>query len=644
MSWATDGPCQDPDQPWNHIPQIRVLRLYARTESGGLVDPKKLNILPEITLLANDAPTPSKSYFARLINDQIDFSMVRNWLAMCHAGHGNFCNQSKMLDYEIIDPAAEIPSLRLIDVVDNCIVPAPHHCKYVGLSYLWGNVDLSSLLMLLKANLDQLEKPGSFLRKELYEKIPLTVRDAIQVVRELHLRYLWVDSLCVIQDDDTESKSDAISTMDLVYGSAYLTIVAATGSNAHAGLPGVHPGTRGITQSIEEIAPGFRLAFKTKSENYIRSSAYHSRGWTFQEQLFAKRRLTFIGGQIEYSCLRAGSGWREDVFFEDQHSKDQGASGRRDKNPNDIKEFEGLISTYSGLSLAFRADLYKAFAGMTRYFKINLQVNLCHGIPDKFFDWFLLWKSLEFQTRRNDAPSWSWSGWNGACSGGIWDWYGRNVEHIRCALRKRTWIIWYKRNAHDSVECIRIWSAKADTASPSRGVRNFYGGHVQHRFPFDCTQTAPTLRKLVGAPTYIRDTFNPTPGSGFLQFWTVSVKFKLAEANSQHEGFIPVNGHTRLGIFGKKDREVGIIFINPAWCKNNVPQVHEFILICEGRDKRVEDGCSPDKERGWRYMVMLIEWHGDCQWAERVAVGWIKKQHLNRSLKCGPVWKEIVLG
>ena len=100
MSWNTNGPNQDPEQPWNHIPQIRILRPYARKENGELIDITNLNMFPEIKLLANDAPTPSKSFFARLINDQIDFSsgaapMVRNWLAMCHAVHGNFCNQSK---------------------------------------------------------------------------------------------------------------------------------------------------------------------------------------------------------------------------------------------------------------------------------------------------------------------------------------------------------------------------------------------------------------------------------------------------------------------------------------------------------------------------------------------------------------------
>lgn len=284
LAWHTDGPQLDPDQGGRQISRIRILCPYARKQSGEVLDVIKLNmnLFPEITLLANDAPTPSKSHLARLIDDKIDFSMVRNWLTMCHVGHGDYCNQSKMLDHEISDPAVEIPSFRLIDVIDNCVVPAPHNAKYVGLSYVWGNIDISTILRLLKANIADLKKPGSLLREEYYHKIPITIRDAIRAVGELHLRYLWTDSLCIIQDDDGEqgSKYDAISKMDLVYGAAYLTIVAATGTDANAGLPGIRPGTRGIAQPVEEIAPGFRLVFKTKLEDYIRSSVYYTRGWT----------------------------------------------------------------------------------------------------------------------------------------------------------------------------------------------------------------------------------------------------------------------------------------------------------------------------------------------------------------------------
>lgn len=98
--------------------------------------------------------------------------------------------------------------------------------------------------------------------------------------------------------------------------------------------------------------------------------------------------------------------------------------------------------------------------------------------------------------------------------------------------------------------------------------------------------------------------------------------------------------HSCAGIFGRDGRELGIVFINPDWAEVNIRKIHEFILLCEGRDVRAEYG-KIDDEKGWKYKMMLIEWRGD--WAERVSIGSIKKRHLGQALE-GPVWKEIILG
>jgi hypothetical protein len=282
MSWSTDGPIPDVNAPWNHIPQIRVLQPYAQKGEGEYVNHKGLNLFPEITLLANDAPTPSKSYFARLIDDQIDFGMIRNWLSICKITHGSQCDKSEIPVDQLEDPATDIPHFRLIDVVNNCVIPAPSGCNYVALSYVWGRIDPKTILRLLNDNKGLLDKPGALVRPEYHDKIPVTIRDAMQVVRELDFRYLWVNSLCIIQDDDGPlgSKMGAISKVDLVYAGAYLTIMAASGVDANAGLPGLRPGTRGITQPVEEVLPGLRLAFKPKYQDYLQGSVYFMNGWT----------------------------------------------------------------------------------------------------------------------------------------------------------------------------------------------------------------------------------------------------------------------------------------------------------------------------------------------------------------------------
>lgn len=109
----------------------------------------------------------------------------------------------------------------------------------------------------------------------------------------------------------------------------------------------------------------------------------------------------------------------------------------------------------------------------------------------------------------------------------------------------------------------------------------------------------------------------------------------------------PEYGQARAGIFGRDARELGIITMHPDWFNAKVPGRHEFIVLCEVRaDPRIKLDYDEaiDKEPGWKYKIMLIEWRGNGQWAERVAIGVIEKEDLQHALGAGPVWKEIVLG
>ena len=281
MAWNMDGPWIN---DYRCTPQIRVLRPYAQKEGGGYlhITGRRLHLFPEITILANDAQFTSNSLFPRLIADSIDFLMVRNWLSMCGNAHGYKCDISMMVGGKVEDTATKIPSFHVIDVINNCITLAPENCKYVALSYVWGSIDPKTILRTLKVNVSDLQKPGGLLRPKYYEAMSWTMRDAMEVVRRVELCYLWVDSLCIIQDDNEEggSKLDAISKMDLIYGAAFFMIMVAGGKDAHAGIAGLYPGTRRDTQPIEEIGPDFRLAYKQKFQDYIMGSVYFTRGWT----------------------------------------------------------------------------------------------------------------------------------------------------------------------------------------------------------------------------------------------------------------------------------------------------------------------------------------------------------------------------
>jgi len=113
-------------------------------------------------------------------------------------------------------------------------------------------------------------------------------------------KYLWVDSLCIVQDD-ADIKHVQIQNMDMIYRSAFAVIVAAYGGNAHAGLPGVRPGSRQWTQNVEDLQ-GIKLA-NTHYDPTIIESTHNSRAWTYQEFLLARRVAKALWFRSEYGLF-----------------------------------------------------------------------------------------------------------------------------------------------------------------------------------------------------------------------------------------------------------------------------------------------------------------------------------------------------
>jgi hypothetical protein len=277
LSWATNGPRPNPNEPWNHQPEVRLLRLYLRTKAQGYAK-IRLNLFPEITLLADDSPTDSTAYFIRRYEpNKIDFDVVRRWLLLCDTHHGDACRKNPILkELKKSNRNRKVPDFRCVDVEKRCVAKLPSDCEYATLSYVWG-VPVS--FKAVKDNINKLEKPGSIDSDEYRDKIPLTIRDALDVAKEVGVRYLWVDNLCIVQDD-LDTQMETIKTMDLIYSESKLVIIAASSNTAMSGIPGLRPGTRGSHQPLEQIAPGFRLAFNSRWADLMQHTPYDTRGWT----------------------------------------------------------------------------------------------------------------------------------------------------------------------------------------------------------------------------------------------------------------------------------------------------------------------------------------------------------------------------
>jgi hypothetical protein len=278
-------------------------------------------------------------------------------------------------------------------------------------SYTWGKIDP---LVLLKENEVELRKEGALTTYK--SRLPVTIQDSISLCRMLGFRYLWCDSLCIMQD--TADKHDQIQQMDRIYNEAVLCIVAAAGRDANAGLPGVSR-QRDVRQRIIGL-DGMKLANTVPDlVPSIASTFWRSRGWCFQENLLSSRKLIFTPDQTYYHCQHGQC--TEDTHCFDHNklipSRDHSSLGLDMDNISNWRVYKNVVAEYSSCELSFEADMLNAFVGISSFLSksIFLDWPFLMGIPSCSLEVGLLWQPATRLRRRSGSylPSWSWVGWVG---------------------------------------------------------------------------------------------------------------------------------------------------------------------------------------------------------------------------------------
>ena len=227
---------------------------------------------------------------------ELSKDLITGWLKTCEHEHTTWCKAR--LSHSLV-----VPSFRVIDVTKASILPESSYCRYLALSYVWGKLHVNTdYLCLTQANHAELEKPGAIIRH--IKLLPDTIKDAIDLCMYLNEKYLWIDSLCIIQDSPTEQK-EQMSNMSTIYGHAALTIVAAAGDDANAGLPGVRSDLPRRSTPTARIQSLNLTALPKASEFEVNASRWNTRAWTFQERTLSTRLLRFTKNSITFECLEA---------------------------------------------------------------------------------------------------------------------------------------------------------------------------------------------------------------------------------------------------------------------------------------------------------------------------------------------------
>lgn len=369
-------------------------------------------------------------YVGSAFGRQLKIPLVRSWIRTCEKQHHLCTTLESTLD--------KVPlKFTLIDIHNNCLVEATSEQRYFALSYVWGEVQL---LRTTKANRDELHGVGSLLKRR--GEIPQAIQDAMTLVSLLNERFLWVDSLCIVQDDEI-NKHEQVQSMNVVYGQAFLTIIAMSGKDANCPLPGVTFHSRPELFAVADIGYNRLISRPLKMNYQLQSSPYESRAWTYQERLLSRRCLILTTHQAYYHCPSSlqsdisNSGNPDDPDTSslnplsailEQRLRINRLFGSQVQSVSfalcslgrtEFLLYNDLVRAYSVRILSFPSDKLSAFAGIEAVLKGSFNCDFIYGLPENALDTALLWISeqknqgtatTQVESRIRGFPSWSWAG------------------------------------------------------------------------------------------------------------------------------------------------------------------------------------------------------------------------------------------
>ncbi|KAJ0160938.1 hypothetical protein CTA2_7052 [Colletotrichum tanaceti] len=376
---------------------------------------------------------------------------TKTWLDFCETSHGNECRPSeRRLPKRLLDTRPTHP-LRLVASED--IERRGERVRYATLSYSWG----ASLPFKTTTASETDHVVG--IREDL---LPRTFRHAIKLVRALAIPYLWIDSLCIVQDDPLEWQSEA-SYMEDYYSGSTLTVAATDALDSNGGcfpedddgieLPGPAscrtdrskvPFQSGPSTSEERqyrpsnpnvqvfsyncqigdtnTVGNVMVRLQYSHPRSIRRRAHLStRGWVLQEQVLSHRTV---------HCMKSETYWECRCILATQSNQRYGPVRGSDVGHSEHSKahFTSMwpewVEDYSRRDFTMPSDRLRAFAGISSYYQRNTIQEPILGLTPRAFARDLSWARAGPNRGPgvSGAPSWTWF----SCHAPVW------VDHWGC--------------------------------------------------------------------------------------------------------------------------------------------------------------------------------------------------------------------
>ncbi|KAK4208726.1 heterokaryon incompatibility protein-domain-containing protein, partial [Rhypophila decipiens] len=276
--------------------------------------------------------------------------------------------------------------------------------RYAALSHCWGNPRDMEQIKTTRRNYKQR------LRCILYGDLPKSFQDAVRVCRALGLQHLWIDSLCIVQDDSNDWQHESAKMTD-TYENAFITLAATASAGCTEGFTMTHQRPRHFSEF--SVYPGPDLV-------RLRNQPLYRRGWTLQEMALSGRLVHFAHDQLYWFCRSSTQG---------QYGQNLGTGTalpalnsrptEQDPTLQDHNLWWDWVEDYSRRQLTRSEDKFPALAGLTKKFQQLTGGHHALGLWMDDIHYGLLWRrartskgsqpSAEEADGYSYIPSWSWA-------------------------------------------------------------------------------------------------------------------------------------------------------------------------------------------------------------------------------------------
>ncbi|KAI8649334.1 HET domain-containing protein [Fusarium sp. Ph1] len=369
----------------------RIVRpFFAFTQEGDPVHSVVNRVLPNLE--PGSAPSLSKA---------------SSWLSNCLTNHPKCSSKG----------TCESPA-RLLKLGQDestvCLVPNHQHYRYAALSYCWGG---DQEYKLTRARL------AAYQASIRVASLPKSVQDAIQVAQSIEgISYIWIDSLCIIQDDD-DDKGSQLAKMGDIYRGAMVTISAASAGSCYEGF-------LKSRECPEKAKPIAKIPFISgtwgKGEVYLVPHAgreadpdpINYRAWTLQEHVLSPRILYYSSLQPHWLCRserKSDGGMRFPQVLESRRYGDEmGLFAFSGDGAH--RTWVELLATYTRRNMTNPGDRYVAIEAIGQDVAKAMGTDYVAGLFANTWAIDLSWMAEQPQPcpSQRAGPSWSWTSISGA--------------------------------------------------------------------------------------------------------------------------------------------------------------------------------------------------------------------------------------